>query len=129
METLQTLERDDGWHVRFVTSPFTSPFCMPEKLQWVRQHFGDKTWQDRVIFTKDKTVIRGDNGVLIDDNPDMDRLPGKSALVLQWEHVVFSRSYNQHCTDKLRLESWRLDHVRKVLAQVKKRVWDGCVRE
>ena len=100
-----------------MTSPFTSPFCIPEKIAWIRRVFGSKQWQDRCIFTKDKTMVRGEGGVLIDDNPNIDRLKGKSVLVPTWRHVLFSRAYNATCTNKPRLDNWRLDHVRKVLAR------------
>ena len=116
--TLKELSTTDGWEIFFVTSPFTSPHCIPEKLQWILKHFGDKKWQDRVIFTKDKTMIRGEGGVLIDDNPNIDELKGKSLLVPTWRHVLFSRKYNEERKEKPRLTSWQIDHVRKVLGDV-----------
>src|SRR5207247_731314 len=81
VDTLKRLATEDGWEVFFVTSPFTSRFCVAEKLEWVLKHFGSKWWQNRVIITKDKTMIRGDSGVLIDDNPVIDQLKDKSLLV------------------------------------------------
>lgn len=108
IETIKVLEEKYNCTVWFVTSPFTSPYCIQEKLEWIQKHFGSKKWKDRVILTKDKTLVRGD--FLIDDNPDIDVLKGKSMLQPTWEHVLFSKSYNKKC-DKMRINSWDLSHV------------------
>lgn len=43
-----------------------SRFCCQEKWEWVREHLGDE-FLDRVILTRDKTVVRAD--LLVDDKP------------------------------------------------------------
>jgi 5'-nucleotidase len=76
-----------GHDVRICTSPLsTFRFCVTEKFQWVHDHLG-ADWVNRLIITKDKTLVRGD--VLIDDKPEV-----TGALVPLWEHLVFEAPYN-----------------------------------
>jgi 5'-nucleotidase len=119
VDTLKKLHTEDGWEVFFVTSPFTSRFCVPEKQDWILKHFGSKFWQNRLHIAKDKTVVRG--AVLIDDNPIIDRQKDKSVLVPEWRHVLFSRNYNKSSL-KPRIVSWEIEHVRRVLAETMKPV-------
>jgi len=58
---------EKGHDVRFCTSHlFEYDPCVIEKYEWIEEHF-DKTFVDRIILTRDKTLIRGD--LLIDDKP------------------------------------------------------------
>jgi 5'-nucleotidase len=72
--------------------------CLAEKYACIEKHLG-KDWMDRTILTRDKTLIRGD--VLIDDNPSIAGL-----VVPSWEHVLFTRPWNQYETSKRRIENW-----------------------
>lgn len=72
--------------------------CVLEKYEWVEAHLG-ADWTQRVILTKNKTVVCGD--ILIDDNPGI----GKSGFAT-WEHVIFDQPYNRGQPDKRRL-NWR----------------------
>lgn len=56
-----------GHDVQICISPLT-PWhcCVAEKYAWVEQYLGAEFTQ-RMILTKDKTLIRGD--VLVDDKP------------------------------------------------------------
>jgi 5'-nucleotidase len=87
-----------GLDVFICTSPFSSyQNCVLEKYQWVEAYLGSK-WTDRIILTKDKTLVRGD--ILIDDKP---QITGKD--VPTWEHILYDRPYNQG-VDRRRL-TWK----------------------
>lgn len=88
-----------GHEVSLVTSPWLSnPTCVQDKYEWVRKYLGDD-WVDRVIITKDKTLIEGD--ILIDDKPE---ITGKA--VPKWTQVVFDQPYNRYFDNPYRLFSW-----------------------
>jgi 5'-nucleotidase len=92
----------EGYDVRFCTSPLlTYENCVLEKYQWIEEHFGE-TYVDRIIFTRDKTLIHGD--ILIDDRPEI-----TGVVTPTWEHILYDRAYNRHITDKRRLtwDNWR----------------------
>jgi len=99
-----------GHDVRICTSPQTAfRFCVSEKYQWTYDRLGPK-WVERLILTKDKTLVRGD--VRIDDKPEV-----TGALVPVWEHRVFERPCNTGAPG--RRITW--DNWREVLAEVEAR--------
>lgn len=89
----------DGHDVRFVTSHLIGydPSAL-EKFQWIEQYFGTE-FVDRIVLTRDKTLIRGD--VLIDDKPEV-----TGSMTPTWTHIVFDRPYNCDQIDKQRLHTW-----------------------
>jgi 5'-nucleotidase len=96
---------DAGYNVRLCTAPLAaSPACCAEKAEWVIRHLGP-SWIDRLVLTRDKTLVRGD--VLIDDAP---KAKG-DALAPSWTHVYFSQPHNLPTApgadaSRLRLERW-----------------------
>ncbi|MFT3890285.1 MAG: hypothetical protein QM730_01515 [Anaerolineales bacterium] len=87
-----------GFEVFICTSPFsTYQNCVLEKYQWVENYLGAH-WVDRIILTKDKTLVRGD--ILIDDKPHITGVD-----VPTWEHILYDRPYNQN-VEKRRL-TWK----------------------
>jgi len=91
-----------GHDVRFCTSHlFEYDYCILEKYQWIEEYFG-APFVDRIILTRDKTLIRGD--LLIDDKPEIVGIVKPS-----WEHIVYDRPHNRDVTDRRRLtwEKWR----------------------
>jgi 5'-nucleotidase len=87
---------DAGHDVRFCTSHlFEYDYCVVEKYQWVEAHFG-APYVDRIILTRDKTLIRGD--MLIDDKPAVTGIADPT-----WEHVLYDRPHNRAVLDKRRL--------------------------
>jgi len=88
----------EGHNVRFVTSHLIGydPSVL-EKFQWIEDHFG-REFVDRIVLTRDKTLIRGD--VLIDDKPEI-----IGSMAPSWRHILYDRSYNQHI-DRSRLAHW-----------------------
>ena len=79
---------EEGHDVRICTSPLT-PWrnCVPEKYEWVERYLGTEFLQ-RLIVTKDKTLVRGH--VLVDDKPRID-----GAEMPLWRHVIFDAPYNR----------------------------------
>lgn len=93
---------DDGHDVHFCSSHLIGydPSVL-EKYQWIEDHFG-REFVDRIILTRDKTLVRGD--ILIDDKPKITGL-----MQPTWEHILHDRPHNRHITDKRRLnwDNWR----------------------
>lgn len=92
-------------NIRICTSPLTKyQDCVLEKYCWVDQNLGSK-WVDRIIMTRDKTLVSGD--ILIDDRPTLFGVQQPS-----WEHIIFDQPYNREALDKRRL-NWQ--NYREVL--------------
>lgn len=88
----------EGHEVFIVTSPWlTNPTCAQDKLDWVAKHLGEG-WRERVIITKDKTLVQGD--ILVDDKPEIHGVADPT-----WEHVLFDQPYNQGLPQR-RLMNW-----------------------
>lgn len=88
-----------GHEVMICTSPWLSNAdCIPDKIDWVLDHLGSG-WEDRIIITKDKTIMLGD--VLIDDKPN---ITGHATPT--WTQVIFDQPYNQERQDLPRLLTW-----------------------
>lgn len=93
---------EKGHDVRFCTSHlYEYNYCVFEKYQWIEEYFG-KEAVDRIILTRDKTLIYGD--LLIDDKQEITGL--KTPF---WEHILFDRPYNRNVTEKRRLnwQNWQ----------------------
>ena len=93
---------DDGVAEVFIcTSPKkfeNNPHCFAEKSAWVAKHLG-KEFVNRIIFTRDKTLVHGH--VLIDDNPII-----TGARTPDWVHVFYDAPYNRGYTSP-RIQSWK----------------------
>ncbi len=91
-----------GQEVFICTSPLSNyENCILEKYQWVEHYLG-REWVQRVILTKDKTIISGD--ILVDDRPYV-----RGVETPRWEHVLYDQPYNRSEASKKRLtwENWR----------------------
>lgn len=90
---------DYGHDVLICTSPWNSNRrCVDEKFRWVGYHLGS-SWLDRVIITKDKTMVQAD--ILVDDKP---LITGRYEPT--WTQVLFDQPYNQGVTGRDRLMTW-----------------------
>lgn len=101
LEALSELKKE-AKNVYICTSPFTeNPFCLSEKWGWVENYLGHD-WIERLIITRDKTMVHGD--MLIDDRPNI-----RGIMKPSWEHILYSRPYNQDVEGKRRLtwQNWR----------------------
>jgi 5'-nucleotidase len=72
--------------------------CASEKTRWVEKYLGNY-WLDRLILTKDKTVINGQ--YLIDDKPVITGVNSKPS----WNRIVFHHPYNTS-TKGLWMQDW-----------------------
>jgi 5'-nucleotidase len=91
-----------GEEVYICTSPLLSnPFCIQEKFDWITKNLG-KDWTERMIVSKDKTIVHGD--FLIDDNPKV-----KGIQQPTWEHILYSQPYNSQVNSKRRItwQKWK----------------------
>ena len=98
---VEALNRMVAWghEVHIVTTPWANnPTCASDKLKWMDRHFG-REWANRVVITRDKTIVRGD--YLIDDKWAI-----KGAEFPTWKHVVFGNRYNSHSEAEFRLDDW-----------------------
>ena len=76
-----------GHNVRICTAPKREyQNCTLEKMEWIDEHLG-RTWTDRTIITRDKTLVHGD--FLIDDKPNITGTRKPS-----WEHILYDQPYN-----------------------------------
>lgn len=93
---------DLGMDVRICSSPLRQyENCVAEKYQWVERHLG-RDWTQRLILTRDKTLIQGD--ILVDDRPAIE-----GAVRPRWRHIVYDAPYNRHMTERPRMTwaNWR----------------------
>lgn len=98
VEALQEM-RTAGIDIFICSSPLSVyKNCVVEKYEWVETHLGND-WIQRLILTKDKTLIRGD--ILIDDRPELDGIDNPS-----WEHIIYDQPYNRVPNNKKRM-SWQ----------------------
>lgn len=102
VQAMQEMDAD-GWDVFIASSPtWTNPGCAAGKLEDIDALLGPK-WVDRLILSKDKTLVKGD--VLFDDKPEI-----TGAHVPSWTHIMVDQDYNRYVetphrmTDPLR---WR----------------------
>lgn len=90
---------DEGLNVLICSTPtWSNPGCVPGKLATVRKRLG-RRWNDRVILTHDKTVIKG--SVLMDDKPDI-----AGSAVPEWTQVVHDRPHNRAMDAAHRMTDW-----------------------
>ncbi|KAL6068383.1 hypothetical protein QOT17_008193 [Balamuthia mandrillaris] len=99
-----------GFDVRICCSLLPNPH---ERIEWIRRNFHTPDWEERLIFTNDKSILRGD--ILIDDDPNpiiqAKKGSGGNSLAAgcmtpSWRHVVFDQSYNRHLPRQPRITSW-----------------------
>lgn len=75
---------------------YTNTTGLDDKRVWVQKYLGHD-FAKTMIFTRDKTLVRGD--YLIDDKPDITGLLGPD-----WKHVIFDQPFNRHIIDKARIK-------------------------
>lgn len=77
-----------GHDVRICTSPLRQyRHCVGEKFEWVDAHLGP-AFVDRLIVTKDKTLVHGN--LLVDDKPEV-----CGVRAPDWRQVIFDQPYNR----------------------------------
>ncbi len=77
-----------GHDVRICTAPKREhQHCVPEKFAWVEKYLGKK-WTERIVLTRDKTLVYGD--ILIDDKPNITGIATPT-----WKHIFYDQPYNR----------------------------------
>jgi 5'-nucleotidase len=94
---LDNLE-SEGYTVFICTSPLRETDNLIGKYNWVEKHFGTK-WKNRIIMTRDKTLIHGD--ILIDDKPKI-----TGVIEPSFTHILFDQPYNRN-ENKPRITQWK----------------------
>ncbi|KAM6163522.1 5'(3')-deoxyribonucleotidase, cytosolic type [Rhynchocyon petersi] len=90
LEALREMNEMEDTEVFICTSPLLKyEHCVAEKYRWVEKHLGPK-FVERIILTRDKTVVSGD--LLIDDK---DNIQGQEKTP-SWEHILFTCCHNRH---------------------------------
>ena len=78
-EILQQL--NEKYEVFIVSAAMEFPQSLPEKLEWLNEHFSFLTWQ-QLVFCGSKTIIDAD--IMIDDHfKNLDHFPGTTILYTQ----------------------------------------------
>lgn len=117
-EALREMAQMEDVDVFICTSPLTYyKYCLEEKTQWVEEHLGHE-WLDKIILTKDKTMVAGH--LLIDDKPYITGV----CQPIPWKHVLFTGPYNLNTElrGRKRLDSWTGDQWRELIVDFTKRV-------
>uniref|UniRef100_A0A8C4KU32 Uncharacterized protein n=1 Tax=Equus asinus asinus TaxID=83772 RepID=A0A8C4KU32_EQUAS len=106
LEAMREMNNMQDTEVFICTSPPEKyDYSVYEKYCWVEKHLGPQ-FVERIILTRDKTVILGD--LLIDDK---DTIQGQEETP-SWEHILFTCCHNQHLVlppTRRRLLSWSDD--------------------
>ncbi len=100
IDAFAEISTDSRFQVFICTTPkkfYKSSSSVGEKHAWIARHLG-KRWTDKMILTRDKTLVRAD--ILIDDKPEI-----KGVCVPSWLHIYYSRPYNAHIV-KPRITKW-----------------------
>lgn len=122
VDAVKTISSLDNTVIFFCSSSLSrSPCSASEKNEWIMEHFG-KRWADKLILTRDKTMIIGD--ILIDDKPTISGVNKP-----MWDHLIMSSCSNKHIDETKigppcigRLHSWfDFERLLDILDDVRKR--------
>ena len=90
-----------GYIIFFCTQLVTDHSnTMRDRVKWIGKWFGEK-WMEKVIFTRDKSMVRGD--FLIDDSPKK----AHGLFKPLWKLIVFDTKYNKNDNFYGRIYSWK----------------------
>ena len=96
---------NEKYELFIVSAAMEFPKSLPEKLEWLAEHFPFLTWQ-QLVFCGSKAVVQGD--IMIDDHyRNLDIFKGRTLL--------FTQPHNAVSDDKThtRVDSW--DDILKLL--------------
>ena len=81
-DSFETLARlNESYEVFIVSAAMEFPQSLPEKLEWLKEHFSFLTWQ-QFVFCGSKTIIDAD--IMIDDHfKNLDQFKGTTILFTQ----------------------------------------------
>ena len=103
VETLLLL--NEKYKVFIVSAAMEFPGSLPEKYDWLREHFPFITWQ-QIVFCGSKAVIKGD--IMIDDHyKNLDNFSG--------ETILFTQPHNDGHPDKGHTRVYNWVEIKKLL--------------
>lgn len=109
IETIKKLA--EKYTVFFCTAPLDGhETCASEKIEWVREHYGDE-FANCIVITRDKTIVRGD--ILIDDKPDI-----TGFAVPEWKQIIFDAPYNKGMHPRIDFWSEAEEVIEQVLNEI-----------
>lgn len=80
-----------------VSAAMEFPQSLPEKLEWLKEHFAFLSWK-QFVFCGSKAVVYGD--LMIDDLPhNLEKFNG--------EKLLFTAPHNMHIKEFTRMENWK----------------------
>ena len=89
---------NEKYDVFIVSAAMEFPQSLPEKLEWLGEHFSFLTWQ-QLVFCGSKTIVDAD--IMIDDHfKNLDHFPGTTILYTQPQNQLNDASRNK------RADSW-----------------------
>lgn len=97
---------NEEYDVFIVSAAMEFPGSLPEKYEWLQEHFPFITWQ-QIVFCGSKSVVQGD--IMIDDHfKNLDHFKGQT--------ILFTQPHNDGHDDRghRRVNSW--PEVLKILA-------------
>lgn len=113
----EAIENISKVHNTFIlTSPANfNIWSFEDKMDWWKYYFGKKFAHERLIISRDKTLLRKgmEKGIIIDDNPKV--ISG--LLSSELDRIVYDRPWNTHL--KLPRLDWESDYM-KVIKEVLK---------
>jgi 5'(3')-deoxyribonucleotidase len=92
-------ELNKNYELFIVSAAMEFPQSLPEKLEWLNEHFSFLTWQ-QIVFCGSKEIVDAD--IMIDDHfKNLDLFKGTSLL--------FTQPHNQLKNDSRhkRVDSWK----------------------
>jgi 5'(3')-deoxyribonucleotidase len=89
-------ELNKKYEVFIVSAAMEFPQSLPEKLEWLKEHFAFLTWK-QIVFCGSKSVVHSD--FMIDDLPhNLEKFIG--------EKFIFTAPHNKHYHQFQRLNNW-----------------------
>ena len=90
-------ELNQKYELFIVSAAIEFPQSLPEKLEWLKEHFSFLTWK-QIVFCGSKAVVHGD--YMIDDLPhNLERFNG--------EKYIFTAPHNLQFDQFNRLNDWK----------------------
>ncbi|MCG2617120.1 5'(3')-deoxyribonucleotidase [Terrimonas sp. NA20] len=81
-------EINQQYDLYIVSAAMEFPLSLPEKLEWLAEHFPFITWQ-QIVFCGSKQIIRAD--IMIDDHfRNLDSFTGDTSLLFSQPHNIQS---------------------------------------
>jgi len=94
-EVIRALQ--DKHEVFIVSAAMEFPASLPEKVEWLAEHYPFISWQ-HIVFCGSKTIVQAD--YMIDDHV-------KNLQPFKGEGLMFTAPHNVHVTDFKRVDTWQ----------------------